>query len=270
MPDSNRLSRRQILQAGAAAIAPWSWTTSFAATPAAAKPAVAMRSPHRVEVRPHQGRTAIFVDDKPIPGMSFYGPESSEKIFRDVAGAGIPIFFLPSGPIWKGPGEYSFSAFDDATKRLGGNSRDVWLIARVNSLSTPSWWAQQNPDELTRYAHAPDRAGDFHPDHRNPRQASMASAKWIADVGDMLRALVAHVENSPLADRVLGYMINSGGTEEWVYWGAQFGYLPDYSLPALHYFRDWLRDEYGGHPWIHDVQSAVGAGAPPRITRYAA
>jgi hypothetical protein len=107
---------------------------------------------------------------------------------------------------------------------------------------------------LTRYADAPDKPGGFFSDHRNPRQASMASKKWIHDVSDMLRALVAAVEGSPYADRVLGYMINTGGSEEWVYWGAQLGLIPDYSPPALRYFKDWLRKKYGEEAWIDQVQ----------------
>ena len=62
------------------------------------------------------------------------------------------------------------------------------------------------------------------------------------------------MENSAYADRVLGYMINTGGSEEWVYWGAQLGLIPDYSPPALRYFRNWLHAKYGPEPSIDNVE----------------
>jgi hypothetical protein len=217
-----------------------------------------MRSGHCVEVRPHRGRTAVFVDGKPISGMSYYG-HGNVKVRQDVADAGMPVFFLSAGPLWMGPGQYELSPFENGAGMLGEKVKDCWLVARLNCIGTPGWWADANPDEITRYAHAPDKPGEFYPDHRNPRQASMASQKWIADVGDMLRALVERVENSAYADRVLGYMINTGGSEEWVYWGAQLGLVPDYSPPALRYFRNWLRAKYGPEAWIDSAQIPSGA-----------
>jgi hypothetical protein len=254
-----RFSRRDLLQAAAAtAAAPWWWSAFFAAGEALAKPPVTMRSGHRAEVQPHKGRTSLFVDGQPISGMSYYG-HGSEKVRRDIADTGMPVFFLPAGPLWNGPGNYDCSSFENSAKLLGDKVRSCWLIARLNCIGTPGWWADKNPDEITRYAHAPDKPGEFYPDWRNPRQASMASRKWIADVGDMLRVLVARVENSPYAERVLGYMINTGGSEEWVYWGAQLGWIPDYSPPALRYFQDWLRRKYGQEAWIDKVQIPLEA-----------
>jgi hypothetical protein len=71
---SENMAKRQFLHATAANVAlPWAWTAG--AAPAAepfGRPPVPMRSPHRVEVRPHRGRTAILVNGQPITGMSYY------------------------------------------------------------------------------------------------------------------------------------------------------------------------------------------------------
>ena len=212
-----------------------------------------LKAGHRVEIKPHMGRTAIFVDGQPIPGMSYYG-HGSLKVWKDIADAGFPIFFISAGPAWLGPDKYDFSSFEMNAKRLGEHTKDVWMIPRLNTMLTPPWWADQNPDEVSRYANDPDKPPAFFPDHRNPRQASMASKKWNDDVGKMLRAFVQVVENSPYADRVLGYMLNSGGSEEWVYWGAQLGMVPDYSPPAKRYFKEWLTKKYGAQSWIEKVE----------------
>ena len=159
--------------------------------------AVPMRSGHCVDIRPHGGRTSIFVDGEPIAAMSYYG-HGSEKVRHDVADAGMPLFFLSAGPLWNGPDNYDLSPFENSARILGEKVKNCWLVARLNCIGTPGWWADQNPDEITRYAHAPDKPREFYPDWRNPRQASMASQKWIQDVGDMLRALVARWRTPPM------------------------------------------------------------------------
>ena len=249
MIGSHEVSRRALLKGLAACSLP----LSLAGLPRWAGADEPKRGGSRVEVRPHLGRTAIFVDGQPIPGMAYYG-HGSERVWSDMADLGMPVFFISTGPHWKGPDDYDFSSFHERVKRLGEKAKDVWLIPRLNTLATPPWWADANPDEVTRYAHAPEKPGELFPDYRNPRQASMASKKWMHDVGKMLRALVASVESSPHADRVLGYMLNMGGSEEWVYWGAQLGLIPDYSPPARRYFQAWLRKKYGPEAWIEKVE----------------
>jgi hypothetical protein len=226
---------------------------ALAAGPAK-RSAVKMRSAHKAEIGPHNGRTAILVDGKAIPGMSCYTFAGDKKRCGDLAETGMPIFLCGAGPFWNGPGKYDFSAWEGSMARFDRKIKDCWFIARMNCLGCPDWWSDQHPDEVTRYAHAPGVPGESIPDWRNPRRASMASQKWISDVSDMLYAFVEHIEGGPYADRVLGYMINTGGSEEWVYWGTQLGFIPDYSPPALRYFKEWLGREYGHESWIDNVQ----------------
>ncbi|HQK95714.1 MAG TPA: beta-galactosidase, partial [Armatimonadota bacterium] len=74
---------------------------------------------------------------------------------------------------------------------------------------------------------------------------SWASQAWRDDAGYALRRYIRHVRSSPYADRVLGYHVASGTTEEWMYWGANEGRFCDYSPVARQAFRRWLRDRYG-------------------------
>ena len=72
----------------------------------------------RLEVRPHLGRTASFVDGAPVPGMSCYG-HGSERVGNDMMDLGMPVFFVSAGSHWKGPDNYDFSPFRERVKRLG-------------------------------------------------------------------------------------------------------------------------------------------------------
>ena len=245
------ISRRTLIKNLAACSVPLA-LGNFSRGAQAENPPKGKGSQH-VEVKPHLGRTSIFVDGQPISGMSYYG-HGNQRIYNEIADIGVPIFFISAGPEWIGPQKYDFSSFEERVKRLGEKVKDIWLIPRLNTIATPHWWADAHPDEITRYADAPDRPPEIFPDYRNPRQGSMASKKWIADVGQMIRALVDSIEAGPYASRVLGYMLNTGGSEEWVYWGAQLGMIPDYSPPAMRYFKDWLGKKYPHADWIEKVE----------------
>jgi hypothetical protein len=210
-----------------------------------------------VKVVPHQGRTAISVDGRPIPGMSYVGPIHSREdrsigILREMADAGVRIFFCPWGfrrsrrgpTAWAESGDLDFGLLDEGMETLASLCDDLWIVPRIY-LDTPHWWARRYPQELVLFSDSNGIPAEPTEGHRNLAQASMASQRWRQDVSALLRRLVEHVESGPHADRVLGYMLNSGGTEEWVYWGAQQGKVPDYSLPALNAFQQWLRERYG-------------------------
>ena len=59
------------------------------------------------------------------------------------------------------------------------------------------------------------------------------------------------------ADRVIGYHVASGTTEEWMYWGANEGKYCDYSQPTLEAFRKWLRDGGYGHSSLNTYGCAT-------------
>jgi hypothetical protein len=61
-------------------------------------------------------------------------------------------------------------------------------------------------------------------------EASWAAPRWRADVKALLRAYIAHIEQSPLVSRYLGYFVVNGKTSEWNTFGDD--YLPDYN-PAM-------------------------------------
>ncbi|NLO74764.1 MAG: hypothetical protein GX100_11745, partial [candidate division WS1 bacterium] len=218
--------------------------------------------PTTVSVIPHEGRTTMAVDGHLLPGMSYFSymyqrGEVNPQYFREMVEAGTRIFFCPwhidTAPssktghrplTWAEDGTLDFSLVDQWMTALAETSPELWYMLRIR-LATPDWWAEQHPEELVRYA---DSEALTTPPQRGfpyTRQASMASERWRADVSAVLRRLIAHVEGGPHADRVLGYMLNSGGTEEWVYWGGQQGQIPDYSAPATRAFRHWLREKYG-------------------------
>jgi len=209
-----------------------------------------------VRVIPHNGRTAIAVDDRVIPGMSYFtymlhGGNLRREVLHEMVNSGTRLFFVlwqtwrprHYAEPWTADGRLDFTPLDEWMAALAGMSDELWFIPRL-FFTTPAWWADRYPEELVRFSDSELTTRQV--DGREViKVASMASERWRADVADVLRRIVEHVENGPYADRVLGYMLNSGGTEEWIYPGAQQGRIGDYSAPARTAFRGWLQEKYG-------------------------
>lgn len=140
--------------------------------------------------------------------------------------------FRPS--LWKGEGEYDFSAVDEDLARMVPPGETGYVIPRVY-LDCPLWWERTHPEELCR-----DWDG-------NSLRQSFASERWRKETAAALCALIDHVEASPWRENVIGWQVAAGGTEEWVYhrrrdFPAQYG---DYSAPAQEAWKAWLERKYG-------------------------
>ncbi len=206
-----------------------------------------------VKVVPHKGRTAISVDGKVIPGMSYHTGKFDIKNFSEMVEAGIKIFLCYCRTLPKNKEEKAnFEEWDAWMEKLGHLTDDIWFIPRIG-LYPPRWWAEMHPEELVRFADSSitDRQADQ--EYSILSQPSMASRRWREDTAGWLTEIVRHIEESFYGDRVLGYMLSCGGTEEWVYFGAQQGRVPDYSRPALDAFRLWLLDKYGSEKKLSEA-----------------
>ncbi|MHB9033307.1 MAG: hypothetical protein ACYC6L_09695, partial [Anaerolineae bacterium] len=90
---------------------------------------------------------------------------------------------------------------------------------------------------------------------RNEKRCpSWASEVWRRDTAESLRHYIAHIQQAPYAEHIIGYHIASGTTEEWMYWGANEGAYADFSAPNLERFKAWLRTRY--HDDITRLQAA--------------
>ena len=203
---------------------------------------------HSARVGKNNGRTCIFVDDKPIPGIAILGPvrqkgEQAPSSAIEGIDAGIKILFVTIGGHWQGPGRWDFSGAIQHLARVKEVAPDAWLVMRI-CLDAPEWWLKENPDECARNSDSPGPE----------RFASMGSDRWIADSSAFLAATAAAIEAAPDGARVIGYSLLTSHGGEWIYTGAGSGRIGDYSEPCLRYFRAWLHRKYGDVEWIQTVQ----------------
>lgn len=220
----------------------------------------------------HRGTPAMFVDGVPTSAMTYttgWGKDYS-RYFQDFGKAGVrfvSIIISPTTlPVWKGPGEFDFSSIDKAMNAVVSNNPNALIFPRVD-LFSPPWWNERNRDEIMRF----DDGATMKQMSRygNTELPSWASETWRTDVADCLRRMIAHIQRQPYGNRVVGYHLSSGGTNEWYYYSnfvwffnEPLEYYLDYSKPQTEAFRRWLAQKYGSDAALqaawHNPKATLG------------
>ncbi len=196
------------------------------------------------EIRPYKGQPALFVDGKLT--SSVIGFTNTSRNHPDFLKAGIFTvdFGVPFG--WLGPEMYDFTEADALMDAYIKQDRRARFLPRF-TVTPAAWWCAEFPGEITR---RPDGkpAGMF----GGRCRPSFASQKYRDLAVRAVRAFIRHME-SKYGDRIIGYFPGDGVYGEWFAWNsywesreppAEFG-VEDYSAPAQHAFRAWLRRKYG-------------------------
>ena len=249
-------------------------------------------APPEAFVRQHNGTPTLFINGQPHPGISYMTYRPDAKNFRAMGNIGVHLYSFSATPtdstynlappIWLGPDQFDFSSFDARVKLLLDADPAAYFFPRL-FLGTPPWWADLHPDDLVRYDPQDGKPENDSPNSdnsiilkiRGKRVASWASQTWREQTAQALRRFIQHVESSPYADRVLGYHLASGTTEEWMQWGSNEDQWADYSPVNTTKFRQWLTKKYQTDEkirtaWNNQSISLTTADIPSRRERAAA
>ncbi len=199
-----------------------------------------------------EGLYTIFdIDGKSVYPSAYMSYCPNKQYFDEFKAAGVKIFMFPiyagdqginnecglrpfADNIFKGYGEYDFMPVERVMNMIDPNGdEEVYIIPRV-CLEPPIWWQEQNPDAL---------AVDYSDE---TIRECFTSDKWREDMCVVLKALVDYFKNSKWADKVIGYHIAAGGTEEWTYQAKYFEEFYDYSKTNLKAYRKFLEERYNG------------------------
>jgi len=235
--------------------------------------------PPVAEVKAYHGAPTIHIHGQPVPQVAYaaYGP--TPKVFEEFGAAGVRLFSIMGTPTshgyglsadtWLEPGVYDYTQLDQRFRMVLDACPDAYLFPRLY-VSAPPWWLEQHPGAVVMYDPGD---GVPVPYMLNGRKVpSWASPDWRAAVDDALRKLIAHVEQQPYADRIIGYHIASGCTEEWMMWGANENQWTDYGADNQAAFRRWLAQRYGTDAklqaaWSRTDVTLATATVPPKVDR---
>ena len=102
--------------------------------------------------------------------------------------------------------EPNFSGFDRDIENILKVCPDAYIFPRVNT-SPSEMWEAEHPDELC------DAGSSIAPERH---RACIASDLYAEEVKKNLGLFIDHIESMPYADRIIGYQIAGGNTEEWI------------------------------------------------------
>ena len=111
---------------------------------------------------------------------------------------------------YQAPGKFDFTKVNEQITRLLSIDKNAVFYIQLR-VHMPEWWLMQNPDHVSKHYGNNRRRAD------RDRQG-LASAKWVADLEDPIKALLEHLKNTPFADRIWGIGISENGNGEW-FWG---------------------------------------------------
>lgn len=166
------------------------------------------------------GNPSLFINGEPVSQNAYMTYFLKKGRYADFADAGYRLFSLPlffatrsiteinrippfDDGIFEGR-EPDFSIVDRAFEGVLKVCPDAYVFPRVN-MSIPEWWERENPDELCEHGNL----------DMNRRRACFGSDKWAEETKRMLGLLIDHIEHSHYRDRVCGYQLACGNTEEW-------------------------------------------------------
>lgn len=215
----------------------------------------------RATVERHNGVPTVHIEGKPVTALTYMTYNLNEDYVKQFRDAGIDFISFsavvgqhPYGlaaTSWPKPDVYDFTQCDARITRILSANPQAKILIRVY-IDCPAWWAEAHPDECVM---AMERDGTVKP-LREPgghRPGSWASEKWRADMGDALARFVRYLRAAAYADHVIGLMLCSGTTEEWMLPGSNSNTATDYSPPAVRGFRFWLKERYGDNQTLRQA-----------------
>lgn len=167
------------------------------------------------------GVPTLTVNGKPLPGLAYITYLTQRADYKGMTAAGYRIFSVPTffatrsvnaaekvkpfAPgIFENRLQPDFSALDAAVQQVLAACPTAYLLPRVN-VNLPRWWEEAHPEELNDEGMA-----------GQPPRACLAGQCYLEDACRFLKLYLQHAEAAPYADRILGYQLAGGQTEEWL------------------------------------------------------
>jgi len=227
----------------------------------------------KVDIRDHNGKPCMFRQRQPDFSMWLWQlaiqPEDAQAFVR----SGIDVFTFcgPSWfvyPGWVGPDGYDYSEFDEVMRGFVDVTPESALCLPRVTVFAPPWWVEQHPEECTQYANP--RQWKSGPWFGGTAHESLASRRWLDEMGEALRRFVRHVIQAPYADRMLGIHVAGGIQGEWHSWSPMN--MPDTSEPMRQAFIRFVRRQYAndeqalGRAWGRQERLAFDSVTVPGVS----
>ena len=118
-----------------------------------------------------------------------------------------------------------YNEFDGTVNRILNECPDAFIFPRIN-IAMPRKWIEAHLDETVETP--------------TGRRESLYSDLFKYDGAELLKELVSHIRNAPYADRIAGYQLCGGTTQEWMHHDLS----GSFSEMGVEKFRRWMKEKY--------------------------
>lgn len=122
--------------------------------------------------------------------------------------------------------EPDYTEFDGTVNRILAECPDAFVFPRIN-IAMPRKWIEANPYETVETP--------------TGRRESLYSDVFKADGAALLKELVSHIKSAYYADRIAGYQLCGGTTQEWMHHDLS----GSFSEMGVEKYRLWMKEKYG-------------------------
>lgn len=138
-----------------------------------------------------------------------------------------------------------YSEFDGIVRGILSECPEALLFPRIN-IAMPRKWIENNPYETVKTP-------------KGGARESLYSDLFRRDGAELLKEVVSHIRNSDYADRIAGYHLCGGITQEWM----NHDLYGSFSEMGVEKFREWSTRKYGAEsfrlPEKNDFESGVAS-----------
>ncbi|MBE6802728.1 MAG: hypothetical protein E7530_07570 [Ruminococcaceae bacterium] len=118
-----------------------------------------------------------------------------------------------------------YNEFDGVVRKIISRSPDALIFPRIN-IAMPRKWIEENTPECVETP--------------TGRRESLCSEKFLDDGAKLLKELISHIRSSDYNDKIAGYQICGGTTQEWMHHDME----GSFSEMGLEKFRLWMKEKY--------------------------
>ena len=197
------------------------------------------------EIKIFGGAPTLFINGERTSHMAYTTYFEERSCCADFADAGYRIFFanasfttLPINSAATGFSPFRVGVFEDMENpdyseferevyRTLAACPDAIIFPRIN-VSMPKWWIEAHPEETTLT-------------NKGGRREALFSERFREDAADLLVRFIEHVKASDYAERIGGWQICGGQTQEWFHHDLA-GSLCDAAKAP---FAKWVKERYG-------------------------
>jgi len=197
------------------------------------------------EIRMINNVPRLFVDGKQTTAMAYTTYFEERSKYDDFLEAGYRIFFVnvsftaspinssetgftPFGVgVFEDMSHPDYSEFEASVQKILNRCPDAIIFPRIY-VSMPKWWTDAHPEETVLTP-------------KGGYREALYSEKFREDAETLLVKLIAHIKAADYSDRIGGWMLCGGNTQEWFH----HGHTGSLGKCADKPFAKWMLEKYG-------------------------